>query len=61
MTRDEYIKYLRTQAYWLERLARELADELPIEELSTWNVDFEMVHPSELVETNEVGEDKHAA
>lgn len=61
MTREEYIRYLRNQAYYMERLAIELSDDLPIDQISTWTVDFDMLHPSEIVEPKEIKEDKQVA
>lgn len=57
MTKYEYIKYLRTQAYWLIVFADEIEHG---ENDSEWAIDFELQCPDCIVESVEEGL-KHTA
>ncbi|MEK5469291.1 hypothetical protein MKY64_30265 [Paenibacillus sp. FSL R7-0210] len=53
MQADEYIEYLRTQAYWISRMADQLSCGEPVD--CEWAIEFEMKSP-EVIEERELKE-----
>lgn len=39
MTREQYVKYLQNQAYWLEHIAQRIEEGLPVDDYD-WLVDI---------------------
>lgn len=53
MTKERYIEYLRTQAYWLLELASDIESGKPRESWCSWAVDFELLDVTTFTERKE--------